>query len=127
MFQRIRTEELRNRELLEVHRLQVLNEKRLADRIKAEEEEIRLEKLKLRRRFFVFHNKDALKVHEVKDEPKQKSSGGGGRKRKKQERRDDSDGFVNDLSDENDKVRRKKNKVGCKTQLSTVKKIQYIF
>lgn len=113
-------EELRNREMHEFERLRVLDEQRMAAKRRVEEEEIRLEKLKLRRRFFMFHNKDALRAHEIKDEPKSRSSGGGGgrkRKRHTERRMDDSDGFVNDYEDETDKVRSKKNKVDLQNNL----------
>lgn len=114
-LQKIQVEELRNQETLEVERLRVLAKHRLDARKRAEEEEIRLEELKLKRRFFMQHNRDALKAPEVKDEPKQRSAGGGGgsrkRKHNKERRFDDSDGFVDDYTGEDDKVRRKKNKV----------------
>ncbi|KAI6175560.1 RNA polymerase-associated protein CTR9-like protein [Aphelenchoides bicaudatus] len=110
--EKIKTEELLNREMHELERLRVIEEHKLTAQRKIEEEALKLEEQKLRRRFFMFHNRDALKAIEVKEEPKQRSSGGGGsRKRKRHERQmDDSDGFVNDYEDETDKVRRKKNK-----------------
>jgi hypothetical protein len=111
--EKVQIEDLKNQEALEMDRLRVLAQNKMIALKRAEEEAIRLEELKLKRRFFMQHNRDALVAREIKDEPKSRSSGAvSGKKRRRQNDRkmDESDGFIND-SDENDKVRRKKNKV----------------
>jgi hypothetical protein len=95
--------------------------------LQREKDEMVKEELKLRRMFYKQRTKDALKVLEVKEEPKQRSSGGGHRKRKRhheRKRQSDSDGFVNDGSDVDDKVRRKqKAKVSQSWELNNITNI----